>query len=102
MIDYIEDHLAEEIKYQKLAKIVGMNEFLMHRVFSMITGISISEYIRKRRLSKSLEEIQNTNQKIIDIAIKYQYSSAISFSRAFKKEFGKSPSEYQKKSQKYS
>lgn len=101
MIDYIEDHLTEEISYQKLSKIVGMNEFLMQRVFSLVTGISISEYIRKRRLSKALEEIQNTDQKIIDIAIKYQYSSAIPFTRAFKKEFGNTPSGYRKNHHKY-
>ncbi len=102
MIDYIEANLTEKINYQRLAKIVGMNEFLMQRVFSIVTGISISEYIRKRRLSKALEEIQNTDQKIIDIAIKYQYSSAISFSRAFKKEYGKSPSDYRKQKEKSS
>ena len=102
MIDYIEDHLTEEISYQKLSKIVGMNEFLMQRVFSLVTGISISEYIRKRRLSRALEEIQNTKETILDIAIKYQYSSAISFTRAFKKEFGSTPSEYRKKNKKYS
>lgn len=102
MIDYIENHLTEEISYQKLSKIVGMNEFLMQRVFSLVTGISISEYIRKRRLSKALEEIQNTKGTILDIAIKYQYSSAIPFTRAFKKEFGSTPSEYRKKKKKYS
>ena len=101
MIDYIEDHLTEEISYQKLSKIVGMNEFLMQRVFSLVTGISIAEYIRKRRLSKALEEIQNTDQKIIDIAIKYQYSSSIPFTRALKKEFGNTPSEYRRNHQKY-
>lgn len=102
MLDYIEDNLTEEISYQKLSKIVGMNEFLMQRVFSLVTGISISEYIRKRRLSKALEEIQNTEDTILDIAIKYQYSSAIPFTRAFKKEFGSTPSEYRKKNKKYS
>jgi len=101
MIDYIEDHLTEEISYQKLSKIVGMNEFLMQRVFSLVTGISISEYIRKRRLSKALEEIQNTKATILDIAIKYQYSSAIPFTRAFKKEFGSTPSEYRSQNKKY-
>jgi len=101
MIDYIEDHLTEEISYQKLSKIVGMNEFLMQRVFSLVAGISISEYIRKRRLSKALEEIQNTKETILDIAIKYQYSSAIPFTRAFKKEFGSTPSDYRKKNKKY-
>ena len=91
MIDHIENHLTDEIKYKDLAKIVGINDFILQRVFTFVSGISISEYIRKRRLSKAYEDLKLTNDKVIDIALKYGYDSYISFSRAFKKEFNQTP-----------
>ena len=91
MIMYIEEHLTEKIEYKVLAKIVGVSEYSLQRIFVFITGISLSDYIKKRRLSKAFEDIRNTDEKVIDIALKYQYNSAPSFNRAFKKEFGISP-----------
>ena len=102
MIDYIENHLTDDIKYKDLAKIVGINDFILQRIFTFIAGISISEYIRKRRLSKSYEDLKLTNDKIIDIALKYRYDSYVSFSRAFKKEFNMTPMNVRKdKSKKF-
>lgn len=92
MITYIENHLTEEIQYSQLANMLGISEYNLQRIFMFITNISLAEYIRKRRLSKALEEIKNTNNKIIDIAIKYQYDSAISFARSFKNMFEITPS----------
>lgn len=92
MIDYIERNLTESIEYKELAKIVGVSEYSLQRIFTFVVGISLSEYIRKRRLSKAFEELKTTDIKIIDIAFKYQYESTISFSRAFKKIFGITPS----------
>ena len=65
----------------------------MQRIFIFLTNISLSEYIRKRRLSRAFEELKTTDVKIIDIAIKYKYDSQISFARAFKSMFGMTPSE---------
>ena len=93
MIDYIEENLTEDIKYKDLAKIVGVSEYSLQRIFKFLVGISLSEYIRKRRLSKAFEELKTTNIKVIDLALKYKYESTISFSRAFKKLFGITPSE---------
>lgn len=93
MINYIEDNLTEDIDYNVLAKIVGISEYSLQRIFVFLTNISISEYIRKRRLSKALEELKTSDIKIIDLAIKYNYDSSISFSRAFKQYFGITPSE---------
>lgn len=80
---YIDDNLEEKISYDALAKIMGVNSYTMQRVFSLITGISLSEYIRKRRLSNAGFDLYTTKTKIIDIALKYQYDNATSFSRAF-------------------
>lgn len=93
MINYIEDNLTEDIDYKVLSKIVGISEYSLQRIFVFLTNISISEYIRKRRLSKAFEELKTNDIKIIDLAIKYNYDSSISFSRAFKQYFGITPSE---------
>lgn len=92
IIEYIETHLEEEIKYDTLAKMLGVNEYIMQRLFCLLTNISLSEYIRNRRLSSAGVDLQNSNNKIVDIAIKYQYDNATSFSRAFERFHGIKPS----------
>ncbi len=89
---YIDDNLEEEINYEILAKFLGVNVYTMQRLFTMIAGISLSEYIRKRRLSNAGFDLYEGNLKIIDIAVKYQYDNATSFSRAFEKFHGIKPS----------
>lgn len=96
IIDYLEKNLTTEINIKKIAKKLGLNDFIMQRVFSIITGITITEYVRKRRLSLAFEELKLTDNKIIDIALKYGYDSHISFSRSFKKEFNVVPSKLRK------
>ncbi len=89
---YIDEHLEEKIDYTILAKMMGINVYTMQRIFSLITGISVAEYIRKRRLSNAGFDLYSTKAKVIDIAIKYQYDSTESFSRAFKTFHGINPS----------
>lgn len=96
MIDFIEENLENEIEYAKLAQILGVNEYTMKSIFSLICNVSIADYIRKRRLTSAGFDLCKTNEKIIDIAIKYQYDNATSFSRAFEKFHGIKPS-YAKK-----
>ena len=90
--DYIDKSLEEEISYKVLAKMLGVNVYTMHRLFTMIAGISLSEYIRKRRLSNAGYDLYEGNLKVIDVAFKYQYDNATSFSRAFEKFHGIKPS----------
>lgn len=99
MIDYIEENLENEIKYSKLAQILGVNEYTMKSIFSVICDMSIAEYIRKRRLSNAGFDLYQTDEKIMDIAIKYQYDNATSFSRAFEKFHGMKPSNVKKNPQ---
>ena len=96
MIKYIEDNLDCQIDLDTLSKITNTNLFILERIFMFLTNMTINEYIKKRRLSKAFEEIRNTDCKIIDIAFKYQYNSAVSFNRAFKKLFGITPTECRK------
>lgn len=90
--DYIEDHLEDVIDYDKLAKIMGVNAYTMKSIFSLLTNLSLSDYIRKRRLSSAGFDLYHYNLKIIDVAMKYQYDNATSFSRAFKAFHGIKPS----------
>lgn len=90
---YIEDNLENKIDYNILAKFLGVNSYTMQRLFSLIVGTSITDYIRKRRLSKAaLDLYNNPDLKVIDVAIKYQYENGTSFARAFRKFHGIKPS----------
>lgn len=93
MIDFIENNLKENIDYKDLAKIVGVNEYTIGRLFPILFGVTISEYIRKRRLTLAGRDLIQQKLKIMDVAISYGYESATSFSRAFYKFHGIKPSE---------
>ena len=73
---YIEENLENEINYEVLAKIIGVNIYTMQRIFTMLAGISLADYIRKRRLSNAGYDLYENNLKIIDVAFKYQYDNA--------------------------
>lgn len=92
IIKYIEENLENDIDFNKLAQIIGTNEYTLKRIFPLLTNISISEYIRNRRLSNAGFDLYKGNEKVIDIAIKYQYDNPTSFSRAFEKFHGIKPS----------
>lgn len=92
VINYIENNLEDKIEYSKLARILGVNEYTMKSIFNLICNMSVSEYIRKRRLSNAGFDVYQNTEKIIDIAVKYQYENATSFSRAFEKFHGMKPS----------
>ena len=98
MIDYIEENLENKIEYNKLARFLGTNEIMLKKLFSILCDIPLSEYIRKRRLSNAGIDLANGQEKIMNIAIKYQYDNATSFSRAFEKFYGVKPSQIKKES----
>ncbi len=93
-IDYIETHLCDDIKLAEIAKQSYFSEFHFNRLFKKAMGTSVMEYVRERRLSEAAMELTEANEKITDIALKYQFSSEESFSRAFKKRYGASPRYY--------
>jgi len=97
VIDYIEDNIAGEIDYVKAAEIACCPKNQFQRFFSYITDMSLSEYIRRRRLTLCAFDLQKNKSKVIDIALKYGYDSHTSFTRAFRDFHGISPSKARNK-----
>lgn len=97
MILYIEDNLDKEVDYNKLSLIVGVNTQTLQKIFSLLSGLSLGEYIRKRRLTQAGQELAQSNIKVIDVAIKYGWSSPTAFSRSFLTFHGVKPSQIKKK-----
>ncbi len=95
-INYIEEHLTEEINYDKVAEEAACSSFYFQRIFGVLCDISLGEYIRNRRLTLAGNELNATDIKVIDIALKYGYESPESFTRAFSKFHGITPSEAKK------
>lgn len=93
MIDYIEDNLKEDIDYKKLSKIVGVNEYTIGRLFPVLFGVTLSEYIRKRKLTLAGKDLVQGNIKVIDVAVTYGWGNATAFSRAFYNFHGIKPRE---------
>ena len=91
-IDYIEDNICEETDYEEIAKQAYSSSFYFQRVFGMLCGFQLGDYIRMRRLSLAGEELAKGQARIIDVALKYGYDTPESFSRAFTKFHGVSPS----------
>lgn len=92
-LDYIENNLDDEMDYAKIAQAASSSEYHFSRMFSSIANVSLSEYIRRRRLTLAAFEIQRSDIHIIDVAVKYGYKSADSFARAFQKIHGIKPSD---------
>ncbi len=91
VMEYIEEHLTEEIVFQDIAKITGVSDYHFRRMFAYLAGMSLSEYIRIRRLSKANEDLIK-GDKVTSVALKYNYQSVDGFSRAFKEWSGYLPS----------
>ncbi len=92
-VDYIESHLLEEIDYEVLAAQSFSSSYHFQRVFSILCGFTVGEYIRNRRLSLAGHELATSDAKVIDIALKYGYESPDSFAKAFQKFHGVLPSQ---------
>lgn len=95
-IRYIEDHLTGTIEYDELAKMLCCSTYQFQRMFAFMNNVPLSEYIRRRKLSLAVADIQK-GERVIDVALKYGYSSPTAFSRAFQCLHGITPSEARKK-----
>lgn len=95
-INWIESHLHEQISANDIDAVSGFSRYHFHRVFQTSVGMSVTEYIRMRRLANAASILLHTNERIIDIAFYYQFESQESFTRAFKKLYGLPPGQYRK------
>ena len=95
-LDYIEAHLTEEISLDKVAQEAYCSNYYFQKVFGILCGMTVGEYIRNRRLTLAGSELSATDCKVIDVALKYGYETPESFSRAFTKFHGVTPSEAKK------
>ncbi|NJL92480.1 MAG: AraC family transcriptional regulator [Anaerolineae bacterium] len=92
-MQYIETHLEDDIDFDRVAQVACCSEYHFRRLFASLSGMSLSEYIRRRRLSQAALHLCHTDDRVIDVAVKYGYSSADAFTRAFQALHGVTPSE---------
>ena len=95
-IEYIEEHLLEQLHMPTIAKVAGTSESEIQKTFYALTGISIVEYVRRRRLSLAGLELQKREKSVLEIALEYGYTSPDSFTRAFRLMHGITPSAVKK------
>lgn len=92
-LDYIELHLDDDLDVSEIAKQAACSQFYFQRIFGLLCGMTLGEYIRNRRLAIAGSRLQQTNTKVIDVALKCGYNSPESFTRAFYKFHGITPSQ---------
>ena len=91
-LTYIEKNLYDDIQYKEIEKIILCPADVLQRFFMLNTGTTLTEYIRRRKLNEAVKMLRNSNDKIIDIAVKLGYGSSDAFSLAFKRLYGITPS----------
>lgn len=92
-LDYTEEHLTGEVDYEAAARQACSSAFHFQRMFSMLCGFTLGHYIRMRRLALAAEDLMRSDEKVIDLAYKYGYDTPESFSRAFTRFHGVTPTE---------
>ena len=90
-MDYIEAHLTDHVEVEKAARIAACSAFHFQRMFAYMAGVTLNEYIRRRRMTLAALELTDTDAKIIDLAAKYGYESPTAFNRAFQNIHGIAP-----------
>lgn len=90
-INYMEEHLLEDINYEDVSRQIGMSSYNFHRTFSLMANMTANAYIRNRRLSLAGQDLQMTDISVLDAALKYGYETPESFSKAFSRFHGVTP-----------
>ena len=95
-LDFIEVHLTEEISTEELANTVGLSPFYFQRLFKRLVNKPVQEYVKLRCLAKVIENRGDSEQRILDVALDYGFSSHANFTRAFKETYGITPEDYRR------
>lgn len=95
-VDYIEDHIAQEMKLEELAAVAALSPFYFQRLFTRLVRRPVGEYIKLRRLARAADTLNCKDRRILDIALEYGFNSHETFTKAFKSAFGITPDEYRK------
>lgn len=95
-LEYIDQNLTGDVSLETLAEKAYLSKYHYHRLFHQYFGEGVSKYINKKRMESAAKELTETDQPIIDIALKYQYSSQEAFSRAFKRIYHITPGNYRR------
>ena len=90
-VDYIEEHLDGDVDIARAASFASCTEGQFRRIFSYLAGMGLAEYVRKRRLSCAALDLSR-GERVLDVAVRYGYSSPTAFNRAFQEVLGMSPS----------
>lgn len=93
---YIEDHMDEEMSIEELAKVSCHSLFHFHRIFHMVVGETVNQYVRRLRLEKAASQLRYSSLPITDIAMDTQYDTPSAFTRAFRQAIGHPPRHYRK------
>lgn len=94
VLDFIDNHLEEDLTVEKLSEVAGFSRFHFHSQFSALTGISLSKYVRLRRLKRAAYSLAYRDDNLTEIALDTGYESLEAFIRAFKRNLGKTPLEF--------
>ncbi len=98
-VNFIEANLQNSISFVEVAHAAGFSPFHFQRIFSGLTGESVSSYLRKRRFAAAAQELIRSERRVLDIALDYGFESQASFTRAFKQAYGLTPGEYRRQGQ---
>ncbi|MFS0873909.1 AraC family transcriptional regulator [Paenibacillus xylanilyticus] len=95
-IDYVEQHLHLPIEIDDIARSAMSSKYHFQRMFHAVTGVTVTQYVRNRRLTLAAQELAGTDCKVIDVALKYGYESPAAFTKAFQRMHGVTPLEAKK------
>lgn len=90
-LNYIEENLKNNFSLEDISKDIGISKFYLHRLFKSLTGENLMNYVTMRKVSSSIDELVNSNLRIIDIAVEYGFDHEETYIRSFKRTFGKTP-----------